>query len=257
MSDPLAFLDNEEANEPVSAGEPARVAEEPAREPVQPDPEPVIEAVQAVADPAPVASEPESQTVPLAALLSERDKRMAEQNMRRQLEDQIAALSRQPVMEPQEPPYHDPLAYTDFVAQQMALQVQRHRYELSEVRASVKHGEDFVQQAKAWAREKVSADPLYDARVDQSPDPFTVIVEDYKREQMLSQLTPDAWAQFQAWQAAQVGQPPSPQTGAIAAPPPSKTPFTSLKTVAQAGGVKPASPVVVQSDQEIADEVLR
>jgi hypothetical protein len=236
--DPLAFLDEKPGSE-EPAQEPAQAeAPEPAATPEPAQPEP------AATEPEPVAAEAAQPVgvVPIAALMAERDKRQ-------ELERQLAQLA------PIEPPAMPSEQYLDPV-QQLAVQQHQLRYQISEAKAEVRHGEDLVREAKQWAIQRAQQDPLFDARIDRAPDPFTQIVEDYKREQMLSQVTPEVFAQFQAWRAAQQQQPATPVAAPAVAVSPPPASMTSLKSVAQAGGVAPPKAKQVVSEQEVFDAMF-
>jgi len=200
MSDPLAFLDS---NEPEAQAE-VTTQEAPVQEPqtVAVEPEPVSE---------PIKEEPIAEPrVPLAALHEERFKR--------QEAEQRAAYLEQFVQPPQEDEYIDPVV-------QLQAQMQSMRLEMSKELAKQTHGAELVEKAHEWAFNKCSVDPYFNQRMAQSLNPYAEAVAEFKRDQIASQVTPETFAAFQAWQQQQM------QTQQPA--------MTSLKSIAQAGGVKP------------------
>lgn len=232
MSDPLAFLDGKEEQTPVAEEnqQQEQQAQEAPPEP-EPTPDPEPQPVQQIVDPA--AVQPDPVVVPIQALKEERAKRQA-------IQEQLDALLYQQNGQYQEEVY-DPVS-------QLAQQQHLLRYQLSEAKAEIRHGAELVAKAKEWALERFDADPLYDTKVNSAADPYTQIVEDYKREQILSQVTPEAFAAFQAWQQQQMQQPSQAATTQTVAT--QKPPMTSLKSIAQAGGVKPPQQQPVQSAEE-------
>lgn len=243
-SDPFAFLEGNEPEPVTSEPEAEAAAPEPQEKEAEPEPE-------AQAQPEPVA-EPQQReapdVVPVTALLEERRKRQ-------ELERLLAQQS-QPVEPPAPPPvYQDPYAYTEAVAQQLATQQNQLRYQLSEMRAASQYGAETVEKARQWALERFNSDPFFEAKVSQAPDPYTVVVEDYRREQVLAQLKPDEMQQFLAWKASQAGgQQPAPVAAPAAAS--TRPAMTSLKSVATAGGVKPTVKAAPVSEQEVFDQMF-
>jgi hypothetical protein len=241
MSGDLDFLDDDAPTPEVVE------VQEVVVEPVAAETQAVEVAEPVVEDQAVQDHVTESQVVPRAALLAEREKRQA-------FEARIAQLEADANVGAANVGY-DPYAGVDPYALHAMQQVHVQRYKISELQAAQMHGADLVREAKQWAIDRVKADPLYDARVDRSDDPFTVIVEDFRREQILSQITPDIFKEFQAFRAAQAGQPLSSQPAASVAASP-KPAFTSLKTVATAGGVKQTQVAPVVTDHEVFNEAF-
>lgn len=231
MSDPLAFLDgNEEQATPEQEVTQEQQAQEATPEP-EPTPDPEPQPAQQIVDPATV--QPDPVVVPVQALKEERAKRQA-------LQEQLDAMMYQQSGQQQDEIY-DPVS-------QLAQYQNVLRYQISEAKAEIRHGAELVQKAKQWALEKFDVDPLYDAKVNSAADPYTQMVEDYKREQILSQVTPEAFEAFRAWQQQQMQQPSQAATTQTVAT--QKPPMTSLKSIAQAGGVKPPQQQVVPSAED-------
>jgi hypothetical protein len=225
MSDPLAFLDS---NEPEADAE-VTTQEAPVQEPqaAAVEPEPVSEPI--------VQQEPIAEPrVPLAALHEERFKR--------QEAEQRAAYLEQFVQPPQEDEYIDPVV-------QLQAQMQSMRLEMSKELAKQTHGAELVEKAHEWAFNKCSVDPFFNQRMAQSLNPYAEAVAEFKRDQIASQVTPETFAAFQAWQQQQMQT----QQPAAAVPPAvSQQPaMTSLKSIAQAGGVKPQRQTGPVNEQDV------
>jgi hypothetical protein len=225
MSDPLAFLDS---NEPEADAE-VTTQEAPVQEPqaAAVEPEPVSEPI--------VQQEPIAEPrVPLAALHEERFKR--------QEAEQRAAYLEQFVQPPQEDEYIDPVV-------QLQAQMQSMRLEMSKELAKQTHGAELVEKAHEWAFQKCNVDPFFNQRMAQSLNPYAEAVAEFKRDQIASQVTPETFAAFQAWQQQQMQT----QQPAAAVPPAvSQQPaMTSLKSIAQAGGVKPQRQTGPINEQDV------
>lgn len=229
------FLDdlNDEADAaegvqaPVAEQEPVAV-EQPA--------EPVAQ------EPAPPEPKPEPQHVPITALLDERDKRKA---MEAELERLRAAQAPQPEFTIPDM-FEDPDGYSNYqqqVAQQATLNA---KLDISEEMARDKFGDEEVETAKNWALQQFAARPGFQQEVLRQRNPYRFVVEQYKREQIATQVTPDDFAQYQAWKAAQ-SQLQAPATPAPVAPP------RSLATAPSAGSI---STEPVQTDEEMFKEII-
>jgi len=225
MSDPLAFLDS---NEPEADAE-VTTQEAPVQEPqaAAVDPEPVSEPI--------VQEEPiVERSVPLAVLHEERFKR--------QEAEQRAAYLEQFVQPPQEDEYIDPVV-------QLQAQMQSMRLEMSKELAKQTHGAELVEKAHEWAFNKCSVDPFFNQRMAQSLNPYAEAVAEFKRDQIASQVTPETFAAFQAWQQQQMQ---TQQPAAAVSPAVSQQPaMTSLKSIAQAGGVKPQRQTGPVNEQDV------
>jgi len=225
MSDPLAFLDSNEPEAPAEVTTQEAPVQEPQAAAV--DPEPVSEPI--------VQQEPIAEPrVPLAALHEERFKR--------QEAEQRAAYLEQFVQPPQEDEYIDPVV-------QLQAQMQSMRLEMSKELAKQTHGAELVEKAHEWAFNKCSVDPFFNQRMAQSLNPYAEAVAEFKRDQIASQVTPETFAAFQAWQQQQMQT----QQPAAAVPPAvSQQPaMTSLKSIAQAGGVKPQRQTGPINEQDV------
>jgi hypothetical protein len=206
-----------QAPAPAEAGQPrgpdgkfAPVAAEPA--PVAPAaPEPAAP----VAAPPPA---PEQTFAPLAALLDEREKRQAAEKRAAELEQwrqqQEAQARRQPIPDPAE----DPQGYFAHQEQRRQAEAWGMRLEMSKQFAEIRHGADTTNQAFQWGLERCDSDPHFNAKVQASNDPVGLVVAEWQREQLLSEVKPDEFAAFKAWKAAQAAQ-PAPMAPQAATPP--------------------------------------
>ena len=228
QEDALDFLNNEVVEQPVEP-----VAEAPG-EPVQEQPQ----------EPAPVPAEPakpEPVMVPLAALHEVRDE---VKTLRAKLAE---ADKPAPVEAPPAPDmFADPEGYEAYQARQAAFMATNVKLDLSEDLAREKHGDELVNQAQQWAAQRFQADPVLAQRITSDRNPYKALIAEYQRDQMVSQVTPDDWSQFQAWKAAQAQA----QTAApVAATPvqPVAAPPRSIAAAPSAGG---------QSHVALGDEAL-
>jgi len=225
MSDPLAFLDSNEPEAQAEVTTQEAIVQEPQAAAVEPEPvsEPIVQQ-EPIAEP----------RVPLAALHEERFKR--------QEAEQRAAYLEQFVQPPQEDEYIDPVV-------QLQAQMQSMRLEMSKELAKQTHGVELVEKAHEWAFNKCSVDPFFNQRMAQSLNPYAEAVAEFKRDQIASQVTPETFAAFQAWQQQQMQT----QQPAAAVPPAvSQQPaMTSLKSIAQAGGVKPQRQTGPVNEQDV------
>lgn len=235
MSDPFEFLEGNQTETPVESHEPAVNVEQPVAElapVVEPDPiqEPLKEDLTV---------EPR---VPLAALHEERFKRQEEERRRQEAEQRAAYLEQ--FVQPQEDEYIDPVV-------QLQAQMQSMRLEMSKELAKQVHGADLVEKAHEWAFQKCSVDPYFNQRMSQSLNPFAEAIAEFKRDQIASQVTPETFAAFQAWQQQQM-QTQQPAAQAVSSQPA----MTSLKSIAQAGGVKPPRQNVPLNEQDVFNAVF-
>ena len=240
----LDFLDGGEPADTTSAPEaegPARGSDgkfvsstpEPAPEP-EPVPETQAPAPEPEPEPAPaIVPEPvQPGHVPISAMLEERDKRKA-------LEAQLRDLEAQRAQRDIPDPYEDPEGYAAYRDQAIEQRILNERLNFSERLARRDHGSETVDQAREWALERFRADPLYYQKVMGQPDPYDVVVQDYKREQVFTKLQPTDLDAFLAWKASQGSAPPqiTPIAAPAASPPP--VPPRSMASAPAAGSPRP------------------
>jgi hypothetical protein len=246
----LAAVEADNALAPVEdATAEAQPPEPEAKDPPEPAPEPAAPAQDAPAEPQPEAK-PEPIMVPLAALHETRDEV-------KELKAKIARYEQQPQPQPQiQPPdpIEDPEGFAQFQEQRFQQQLLNQTLNTSERFARKEHGVETVEAAKQWSLQRFQTDPLYQAQVLRDPDPYERIVSDYRRDQLFSQVSdPKEFEQFQAWKAAQ-GQLQQQQGGQP--PPPNQAPSIPPRSLASAPSAGSVLMDVVQSDDEIFDEVI-
>lgn len=200
----LAFLEQVEA--PVEA----EVAPEPVQQPETP---PVVQPK----DDGPTM-------VPLAALHEVRDEL---RNVKAKL-----AEREPPAVDPVPDPIDNPDAYARYNADMARFAAINTKLEVTEDLAREKFGDELVDKARDWALNAFANDPATRQKIIDSRNPYRTVVEMYQRDQMVSQVQPDDWAQFQAWKQAQAAAPTAPT--APEAPPPPK----SIAAAPSAGGVQ-------------------
>lgn len=224
------FLSDEPSSAPVTeapaAPETAK-PEAPAKEPAAPAQDPAA---------SPAEAEPAAHHVPLATFLDIRDRAAAAEKRAEQAEtwrkEQEAKARQQPLPDRNQ----DPEAYEDFRAQQLESRLQNITLNNSERFATLAHGKESVEAAKAWALQRFQADPAYQQQVLSSSDPYEFVVSEWKRDQTISRLGDGDLDAFLAWKATQAGDPSAQPTNpapAIRASP--AAPRPSLASAPAAG----------------------
>ena len=170
---------------------------------------PVVEAV----------AEPTVQTVPISAMLDERDKRKAEQARAEAAERQLAEWRAR--ADPAPPSTVDPEV-------QQALYAQNLR--ASRRFAEREYGKEQIATIHDWAAARCDTDPAFNQQMFGSEDPYEVAYQAYNREQLLAEVKTDDFAEFKAWQAAKASG------GSVAPSPPKAPPPVSLVNAPNAGG---------------------
>jgi len=230
----LDDLNQQDGEAEVATPEPVKEPEEPAPQEQPPEPE---------------APKPEPGYVPIGAVLDERDRRKkleAELEQMRQAQ-QPAEPFKMPDM------FEDPDGYTAAINQQFGQRLYQSTLQMSERFARQQYGAETTDAAMQWAYAKCDADPMFNQQVRNSADPVGFAVQQFQRDQIVSNVTPDDFQQFMAWKQAQaaVAQ-PAPQQQAIT--PPARPP-KSLATAPSAGNILTEA---VQSEEEIfADTFAR
>lgn len=248
----LAAIEADNISAPVEDEAEPQAQPQPETEP-KPEPAPAVPEPEALPAPVEPEARPDPQHVPITAMLDERDKRKAEAERANKAEAELAQIRLQ--QQPQALPdmFEDPdgfRAHQESLVYQQALGT---KLDISEEMARDKFGDELVDKARDWALGMFQNRPGYQQEVFQQRNPYRYVVEQYQRDQMASQVTPDDFAQFQAWKAAQTAlQAPQPATPAPAIPP-RTVPPRSLASAPSAGGVMTE---VAQSDEEIFEETF-
>lgn len=211
----------------------------------------------------PVPSPQDSPFAPLAALLDEREKRQNEQRQREVAEKELRELrewrQQQETKARQQPtpdPAQDPEGFRAFRDAQIQGALWEQRREISHQFAVIKHGEGTVTQAFDWGVQRCDADPTFNFKVSQSKDPVGFVVAEWQRDQLLSAMTPEKIAAFQAWEAAQASAPahaaPSPQLAAAPAAPPAQPAAPRPSLVSAPSAASTSAPIVKDGEATFA-----
>lgn len=183
------FLGGMIADEEPVVAEPQDVApvETVVEAPVEPEPTPEPEPAPEPT-PEPEAPKDEPRTVPLATFLDQRDEL---RELKRWKEQQEAQRPQQQRIDP----FDDP---DGFAAQQQQLVEERltqERFAFSDRFARKEHGAETVDAAVQWASERAQKDPVFAASYMREADPVDWIVQQHKRDALLSDIggNPDDW----------------------------------------------------------------
>ena len=181
-SDKLDFL-----NETADAPEPEQ------------QPEPQAEATGAQEAPPPVAAEEIAKTIPITALLDEREKRQAAERKAEEAERRWQDVQRQIAQAQQPRKPTDWFEKPDQAMQERIAPVQMEilstKLDTSELIAATQYGAETVETAKAAFLQEVQKDPSLHQRVLQSRHPYDEVVKWHKRQAFMSQIgnDPDAY----------------------------------------------------------------
>jgi len=165
--------------------EPEVVAESP--DP-QPEPQPQIEVKEPEPEPEP---KEDDRRVPLTALLDTRD-RAKEAERRAEIAEQRIReyeAAKSPAKAPD--PYDDPDAYNAYVEAKVEERLVGERFQISDLMARDKHGDEAVEAAVEWAKGRAQADPTFAAGYMKERNPIDWIVKQHKRDAILSDLGDD------------------------------------------------------------------
>jgi hypothetical protein len=230
--DKIDFLDDEQA-EVVEAEAPETPEEQPVETPEEPKAltEPEVPTEPSVPTEPPVGQveedAPQPGFVPIAVMLDARDKAKA-------AEAELAQL--RGAQQPEEPKalpdmFEDPEGYTAAIIAQQDEKLFNNTLAISHRFATQQHGKELTDEAVQWGWQRCQSDPAFNTKVRTSPDPIGLAVEEYQRDQIASEVTPDELQAFKAWKAAQAAIPASPTTEPAAPPP------KSIGSLPSAGGV--------------------
>lgn len=157
-----------------------------------PNPEPVeeapVEPEQPAQEPEPAQQEPEARHVPISAMLDERDKRKALEAERDRYKQQLEEAQQRQKPQNVPDPYDDPQGFAAYQEQRVQEAVTQQRFQMSELMAKQQHGEEVVTKASQWALEKANSDPAFAAAYHRQPHPIDWIVQQHKRDAILSDI---------------------------------------------------------------------
>lgn len=192
MSDPLDDVFSEDTL--IDAD--AEIVAEEVVQPVEAEPGTVELPQGTVVDDAAI-HEAEARQVPLSAILDERDKKREEQAMRKAAEaerDRYKQMYEQTQQRPQSQapdPYDDSQGFAAYQEQQIHQAVTAQKFQFSEMMAKQTHGEEVVETASKWALDKAQSDPTFAAAYHKQSHPIDWIVQQHKRDSLMSQLPTD------------------------------------------------------------------
>lgn len=241
------FLSDAPQAAPEAAQEPAMQAEGSPSEAIQAPPE-VNPAPAPAPTPEATPADPQQPAfVPIAALLDERDKRQAADARAQRLEQWRQQEEEKARRQPPPDRYADPEAYEAHRDQQIEAVLYNQNLRMSERLAVMEHGQEVVAAVKAWYDTASAQDPHFDQKVRGSPDPYAVVIAEWKRQQFLNKVDPGEYEAFLTWKAGQAaGQAPAapaqPAAGAPHAPPAAPAPPRASIAGAPAAG-RVAAPV--------------
>lgn len=173
----------------AEAGEPADVTPQPVETPVEPQveaqPEPAAEpAPEPAPEPTPEPEAPkEEQRVPLATFLDKRDearelKRRLEVYEAREREQQQTRID----------PFDDPEGFAASQQQMVEQRLTQERFAFSDRFARKEHGAEAVDTAVKWAQDRAQNDPAFAMSYMREADPVDWIVQQHKRDALLSDI---------------------------------------------------------------------
>lgn len=201
---------------PVEEPEATEVAQEPQQEPVEPEPqaEPAPEPTPEPEQPA--VQEAEARNVPLNVVLDERDKRKAAEAERDRYKQQWEEAQARQTPQNAPDPYDDPQGFAAFHEQRFQQGLVQQKFQMSEVMAKQAHGAEVVDAAAQWALEKAKTEPAFAAAYHQQAHPLDWIVQQHKRDAIMSDIgdNVDDWFTREA---AKRGYAPAPVTAAAPA----------------------------------------
>jgi hypothetical protein len=256
--DKLSFLDGE-TPEQTAAPTPETPAPEPVAQTAPPEGEPqgqprgpdgkfASKAPEASATPAP---EPQAPATPPEAVTSVAEPVKAPDGyvpigVVQELRREIQALK----LQPQQPP---PTRYQPgeegYEEEQNAIRYEaliagRARVQVARSYAVKAHGEEAVEAALEWARQRADYDQNFAVQAQSAEDPVAFAMEEHEYHQALGKLRdPQARANFMAFLNGQAAAPQAQPAAApsVAPPPQPSAPPQSMASAPNAGGAKPGA----------------
>lgn len=154
------------------------VVEEPAQPEPSPEPEPAPE-------PTPEPEAPrEEQRVPLATFLDKRDEA---RELKRRLEA-YEAREREQQQRPAIDPFDDPEGFAARQTEMVEQRLTQERFAFSDRFARKEHGAEAVDAAVTWAQQRAQQDPAFAMSYMREADPVDWIVQQHKRDALLSDI---------------------------------------------------------------------
>ena len=179
------FLDDfMKAEEPEAATEVDNVVQpEVVTEPEAPEQPQEVEPAPVVEAPEPEAPKVDEQrTIPLATALQWRDEAKELKRWKEQQEAQQTQRRAAP------DPFDDPAGFADYQNQQVEQRLMQERFALSDTVARQQHGAETVETAVKWAQDRAQQDPVFAGSYMRQTHPIDWIVQQHKRDAMLSEI---------------------------------------------------------------------
>lgn len=179
--DKLGFLD-EQQPEVTEEAEPA---------------EPVIEESKGEPVAAPPAASEEHKSIPVTALLDERDKRKEAQRRAEELERRLAQLEQ--AQQPKPDFLDDPEAALRHQQESVRFQIWNERLNMSEMLARQAYGDDLVAQAQEAFGAAARDNPALQMELQRQRNPYDFVVKWHKRNSFISEVgdDPETWKNAQ------------------------------------------------------------
>lgn len=147
----------------------------------------------------PAASEPPSGQLPKDVYEPLKAIRAENQELKQLLQQlQQPQQNQQPVYEVPDM-FADPEGWQAYQQAQMDRRLYSQSLAMSERFARQQYGAETVDQAKEWGLRRCDEDPVFNNQVFASGDPVGYVVQQYQRDQITSQVTPEDFAEFQQW----------------------------------------------------------
>lgn len=227
---------------PAEAGTPAAPAPVPAS--AAPLAAPVVAMPSAPAAPVDDRAKPQ-ETIPLPAFLDMRDEN-------KKLKAKLAELEKAVPATPMPTFKDDPDAFAAYMAEHTNRIAMGTKFDVSEMTAREKHGDDKVTGAMEWGMQRSQQSPAFAADYLKQKNPIDWIVRQHKQANLITEVgdDPDAWVRKRAEELGYVPKPAAAATTttptatatqpaaapASPQPAPSAAPPRSIATAPSAGG---------------------
>lgn len=179
MADNLDEVFGNSVLDTTSEPDPAPVEDAPVEQPEVAEPAPVVEPEPT---PEPETPKDEPRSIPLATALQWRD----EAKELKRWKEQQEAQQRQPATRPD--PFDDPEGFAAHQQQLVEQRLTQERFAFSDRFARKEHGAETVDAAVQWAAERGRADPAFAMSYMREADPVDWIVQQHKRDALLSDI---------------------------------------------------------------------
>lgn len=147
---------------------------------------------------------PDDQEFDGKATIGERRRRQEAEARLAELEQELQRL-KTPQQQQEPPPdwFADPEAREKHLTVQFQEALYQRDLSNSERFARLQHGDEIVETAMEWGRQRCGSDPYFNQKVATSGDPVGYAVKEYQRDQLVNNVKPEDYAEFQKWREAQ------------------------------------------------------